>query len=316
MKKVIFLLVILSFLMISSVISAPVSSAPVADSQPATATADTVVQNDNDIVKVGQDITIKAGETVRNATTVRGDITISGHVTESVIAVLGNVHIMSGGVVDGDVFTIRGKIEKEPGAVIHGKQSVSGSIKKKEPHSAFPFIILFLLSVLVVVLVTVFFPQRMTMISNVLNRNLGGSWFVGMLASFLVTPIAIILFVTCIAIPIIIVEILFVIILWILGKVAVDLALGKRLSALVNRPIASVIVAALLGEIVITAISLLPFLGCVIVYLVSIAGFGAVISTGFGKDERWLDRYIRKWLRQPAVIDTPNDELSNTSSKS
>ncbi|MHB1457624.1 MAG: bactofilin family protein [Armatimonadota bacterium] len=309
MKKIIFSLVMLLSLLVGSVISAPIISDTVADPTAAPLNPEITVQSDNDIVKVGQDITIKAGETVRNVTTVRGDITIKGHVTESVIAVLGDIHVTSGGVVDGDVFTIRGNITKEPGAVIHGKQSMSGNMEKAKPHTAFPFIGFLLLSLFVVVLVTVFFPQRMQVISDVIQDRPGWSWVNGMFASFLIVPIAIMLLVTIIGIPIIVVEVLLVALLWIVGKVAVDYALGKRLSSTINRPINSIVVAAIIGEILLSLISLLPILGGILVYMITVIGFGAVITTGFGKDKRWLVNYFKKWTKK-LPEDIPGDESS------
>lgn len=308
------------YLSINAVEPAPPVAATAPVPAPVTPTPGAVIQNDNDLVKVGEDIVVEAGEAVRNVIAVRGDVIIKGHVTESAIAVLGDVHVLPGGVIDGDAVSVMGSVNKESGATISGKETSVGingavdsgkdipkHIKKVGSRAVFPFIGFLLLSLFVAILLTVLFPQRITMVSNIIQEKPGLSALYGIAGGLLIIPIALLLFITCIGIPIIVIEILLVALIWIAGKVTVDLVIGKRISIALNRPITSLVVAVILGEIVLHIISLVPVLGAVLVFAITVVGFGAVIMTGFGNDERWfINRFSKK--NQPAIIDMPDTE--------
>jgi hypothetical protein len=78
-------------------------------------------------VRVGGSITVAEDEEVRGAVVaVAGSITVNGRVNEDVVAVGGNVRLGRRAEVRGDVVVVGGTIEREPGAVVHGKVSEVG----------------------------------------------------------------------------------------------------------------------------------------------------------------------------------------------
>jgi len=75
-------------------------------------------------VRVGGSITVAEDEQVTGAVVaVAGSITVNGRVLEDVVAVGGNVRLGRRAEVRGDVVVVGGTIEREPGAVVHGKVS-------------------------------------------------------------------------------------------------------------------------------------------------------------------------------------------------
>lgn len=93
---------------------------------PAVAAADPG-HDTNDIVKVGSDVRIAAGETVDSVTVFGGDAVIAGTVRRSVVAVGGDIRLRDGAQVgtemaagDTTVLAIGGKTTVAPGATVTG----------------------------------------------------------------------------------------------------------------------------------------------------------------------------------------------------
>ncbi len=82
----------------------------------------------NDVVRMGEDIEIGAGETVRgDVVAIGGRATIYGHVRGDVVSIGGGIHLMPGCVVDGDAVVVGGVMDREEGATVHGQNvSVAG----------------------------------------------------------------------------------------------------------------------------------------------------------------------------------------------
>ena len=70
-------------------------------------------------LRLGRDLTVPAGERVRNAVAVLGSVRVDGQVDEDVVAVLGNVTLGPTAVV-GDVTAVGGTVTADPAAVIKG----------------------------------------------------------------------------------------------------------------------------------------------------------------------------------------------------
>lgn len=78
-----------------------------------------------DIVRMGQDIDIKADETIEgDVVAIGGRVTIAGKVLGDAVSVGGGIHLLPGSVVNGDVVTVGGKLDREAGATVLG-QNVS-----------------------------------------------------------------------------------------------------------------------------------------------------------------------------------------------
>ena len=69
-----------------------------------------------DIVRVGENITIEAGQTVRgDVVAVGGTVTVLGHVRGDAVAIGGDVDLTGGGTVDGDAVSVGGTVKRGEG---------------------------------------------------------------------------------------------------------------------------------------------------------------------------------------------------------
>ena len=69
-------------------------------------------------VRIGQDIVVRAGETVHEVVVVSGSATIEGYVQSDVVVVLGAVTLGPTAVIDGDLVVVAGGITVAPGATV------------------------------------------------------------------------------------------------------------------------------------------------------------------------------------------------------
>jgi uncharacterized RDD family membrane protein YckC len=81
------------------------------------------------ILRVGQDYTLRAGETARDVRAVFGDVTLEGHVERDIVVVLGGVHAASTAVVDGSLVVIGGSATIDRGASVgHDLVVIGGAL--------------------------------------------------------------------------------------------------------------------------------------------------------------------------------------------
>jgi hypothetical protein len=77
---------------------------------------------ESDIVRTGESITIDADQTVGgDVVSIGGSITVLGRVRGDVVAIGGEVTVKDGGRVDGDAVSIGGRVNREPGSHIGGQ---------------------------------------------------------------------------------------------------------------------------------------------------------------------------------------------------
>lgn len=70
--------------------------------------------------KAAGDVVVARGQTVKNAIAINGGVVVYGHVTRDAVAVIGDVRIKPGGIVDGDAVASVGKVITEPGGIVRG----------------------------------------------------------------------------------------------------------------------------------------------------------------------------------------------------
>jgi hypothetical protein len=133
---------------------------------------------------------------------------------------------------------------------------------------------------LVVFLMFLLFPLRMRLALARVETHPGLSAVVGTLAIVAVIPLAILLALSIVGIPLIVLEIAAVFAgVWI-GQGAVALLVGRRLAELA-RPSAtpSPLMAMILGLAVVSAAEIVPLVGWAVTALISLIGLGAAILT-------------------------------------
>ena len=267
-------------------------------------------------VEVGSSIVVAKNETVSDTVAVMGSVTVHGHVTGDAVAVMGNVTVMPGGRIDGDAVAVGGKVVKQGDGHIGGDtQSVgfpwiSGYSRFLgsgwEGLAAFGLLMSLvkgLLFIILAVLVVAMFPARTSMVAEAVLERPGPSILYGLVGAVLILPIALLLLVSCVGIPLIAVEVLLALVAWVFARIAVGLAVGRKVGDAANRPISSGIAAAALGILILTLVDLVPFAGSLAVFVLTLIGFGAVILTGFGAHEDW---WSARRARASAQVSPPN----------
>jgi hypothetical protein len=217
-------------------------------------------------------------KTLSNGDEVRGDLDV----------VFGNVRCEEGAVIDGNVRTFFGNFDQLDGCTVSGRV-----IDAFDGDQVAPFVPAFsvpdgfdenrklvgkLAWDVVVVFVFLLFPLRVRVALDRVERHPGLSAAAGTLAAIAVLPVAVMLLLSIVGIPLIVIEVAALLAgIWI-GHAAIALLVGRRLYELV-RPHAtpSPLGALLLGLVVVSAAQTLPLVGWAVSALVWIVGLGATV---------------------------------------
>lgn len=254
-----------------------------------------------DRVQVGNDVQVKAGEYVNDAVTVMGDLEILGTVRGDAVAVMGDIHLYPGSRVDGDVVCVGGKITRDEGVDIGGQVVSAWGSAPSFNRPRLPFckgslpgwvgtvasLMLVVISALFAALIAALLPTRTELVAEVVGCAPGWSAIYGIFAILLIVPVAVLLTITCVGIPLIAVEMLLLAAAWIVGSVAVSLLVGRKITGAIGRPIASPALASFIGAILIGLVEMIP-VAWIVSLLLTLLGFGAVWITGFGASRDWF----------------------------
>lgn len=230
------------------------------------------------------DVIVEPGQTVE------GDLNV----------VLGNVTVA--GTIDGDVNVVGGSVYERPGAEISGHvNTVGGEVVSDivpwvpaPAESRMPFepdgrVFWRFAWDVVVLLIFLIFPVRTRMALDRLERHPGLSVAAGTLGFVGVIPLAVLLFVSVMLIPLIPLEFVAIVAGVSIGTAALSLLVGRRLYELLNPSQTPTPLAALLiGLALLTAAEMVPIVGALVTVLVALIGLGASILTlvredGFGQ---------------------------------
>jgi hypothetical protein len=218
------------------------------------------------------DVIVEPGQTVDgDITVVFGDATIAG-------------------TVNGDVNVIGGTAQERPGALITGQVNmlggdVAGDVVPWAPRhvvrDAFGADVSVLWRIawdVVVLLVFLVFPIRTRIALERLERHPGLCAATGLLGWVAVLPLAGLLLVSILLIPLIPVEFVAIVVGVFIGKAALSLLVGRRLMELMNASHTATPLASLVaGLVLLTAAELVPFVGGLVTLLIGLVGLGATI---------------------------------------
>jgi len=240
-----------------------------------------------DIVQTG-DITIAADEKVMgDVVSLQGDVDIYGVVYGDVVALLGEVTIHSGGAVHGDVVSLTGAVDLRQGGSISGDQVSLGGIGRiisRPSGIRLPRFNLgrtvfnIMVRVVMAVFMGLLFPAVLTRVSTQAEKGLGPSAGTGALVWLAVIPLAIIVALTIIGIPL---SLLVLLALWgayQLGFAAISRLAGDRVFPKMDNALGALALGALMLSILVA----IPILGLLTRIAIAIVGVGAVILTRFG----------------------------------
>lgn len=259
---------------------------------------------------VGRNVTIAGGEIRleetaaigQNAYVAGGEITIRGPIRGNLMVSGGSVHL--NGPVDGDVNVNAGSLTIGPNAVIGGALShrvdeknlqvdsaatIAGGIialpspKWEGPSMVFGFLgvlwkLGFLVAGIAVVLIAPNFSIRTV---ERLRAHPGRSGLVGVITMIVAPVVGLMVAATVIGLPLFLVAGALYLVTLYLSRVVVALWIGQRLlGERVPRLRRSNILASfLLGGIIIWAIGLIPWIGPLIMLILTVLGFGAILRT-------------------------------------
>ncbi len=264
------------------------------------------------VVSFGGTITV-LGQVKENVLSFGGKIIIEGEVGELVLGFGSEIELKSTAVVKGDVVCLGGKLHKNPGTIIKGdtiyfELNSSEDINKifKEGLggifglSLIPlFLIIKLLSLFVwfifAVAVVGIFPRQITYASSQIRTRFWPVFGTGILSIMIFIMLVIIgtlLSLILIGIPILFALIIVGSIIKVFGRIILFYFLGESFLKILGKDQAAPIPAMLVGFLLFSVLSFIPILGFLVIFILSIIGWGVVILTKFGTRENWFKKEI------------------------
>ncbi len=252
------------------------------------------------VAAMGGNVEVR-GEVLGDATAMGGNVEVYGEVRGDAEAVGGNVRVASTGHIRGDAEAVGGNVEVQPGGRIDGRRSALGgatisariakavawrSRHRDSPAREFFSGTFFKLAggiafFVLALLLSMFARDRLNVVAEEIKTNPLKSMGIGALCWIIVPVSAIVMFVTCIGIPVAAIEVLLAAFAGFAGMTAVALLVGERLPFLRrNRtPLATLA----LGCAAVTIVWMIPFVGQLVMFVVGTLAFGAVIRTKFAR---------------------------------
>jgi hypothetical protein len=267
------------------------------------------------LVVFGGAVTIEKNSTVNgDVVLIGGTVQVSGEVNGGVVGIGGAVRLNEGADILGDLFTLGAALRRDEGTNVRG-QVINGfdiadnlSIPEESTESetttsetprvtvdASPILDtiwflfrLFMYAVIAVILM-MFLPKHIDRISAAAVTQPVITSGAGLLTS-VIAPFALVaLTITIILIPVTLVSILLLFAAWLIGWISIGAELGRRIAELVKLDWAPAISAGV-GTFLLFFVlggfkELIPCIGLLPYFLISIWGLGAVILTRFGTQD-------------------------------
>lgn len=266
-----------------------------------------------DMVLVGGNLAMD-GESNGDVVLVGGNLTVTSQINGNIVVVGGQLLLTETAVVKGDITTMGGQVKKEPGA------EVSGNIVNNAPPITIPKVPnvpnvpnipntpnvpnapsvavninplwevagVFGRAVaiaLIAMLLTLFLQPQLERVVDAMTQQPLMSGSFGLL-TIVAAPLAmIILAVTILLIPVALIVALVIPLGWLLGMVALGQEVGERFTKAINQTWAPVLTTGLgtfLLVLVVGLVGMIPCLGWLASFLVSLIAIGAVAMTVFG----------------------------------
>ncbi|MFI5275032.1 MAG: hypothetical protein ACHQ4H_18535, partial [Ktedonobacterales bacterium] len=219
-----------------------------------------------------------------NVTVAGGNVTLAGHVGGSVTVVGGDVELLPGASVGGSVDDLGGTVRRAPGSRVGGgvQQGLSPRdlqhLDELEFNGAFSFPWTHLIFwALAGAALALFYPRQLAQVRRTVGREFAASVVLGAGAWVAGSVAAVVLFVTCIGIPI---ALGLAAALWlgsVVGTVALGLGVGERLVGARGRSSGAPLAATVIGVSLIALVKAIPCIGAVITVVVACAGLGATL---------------------------------------
>ncbi|XZN98276.1 MAG: hypothetical protein ACM65K_08345 [Microcoleus sp.] len=254
--------------------------------------------NNTNLIRFGGSVTVAEKQVVENAVAFGGSVTVSPNakVVDTAIAFGGDVILKKGARVEGDAYSFGGKIVQEPGAIVSGERAtfsdrhgmMYGSNRGRSSFFAhYFFSTIFRISSAVVAAILGLIilhssPQFLPNLATKLGQHPGltALWGIGAIVSFVF--VTVFLAITLIGIPLIPLISVTAVVTALVGSLGVALFVGQRLFRNGNWSLQQ---QFLVGLAIVTVLTLIPFFGGLVVFLVNLFGLGVILLWQFGREK-------------------------------
>ncbi|MDQ2100135.1 MAG: hypothetical protein QQW96_21105 [Tychonema bourrellyi B0820] len=254
--------------------------------------------NNTNLIRFGGSVTVAEKQVVENAVAFGGSVTVSPNakVVDTAIAFGGDVILKKGARVEGDAYSFGGKIVQEAGAIVGGERAtfsdrhgmMYGSDRGRSSFFAhYFFSTIFRISSAVVAAILGLIilhssPQFLPNLATKLGQHPGltALWGIGAIVSFVF--VTVFLAITLIGIPLIPLISVTAVVTALVGSLGVALFVGQRLFRNGNWSLQQ---QFLVGLAIVTVLTLIPFFGGLVVFLVNLFGLGIILLWQFGREK-------------------------------
>ncbi len=251
----------------------------------------------------GQTVTVKKGDVVcGDLTLFGGEAIIHGEVDGDVIAFGGNVVV--DGTITGDITVYGGNLASRPGTSIDGDIRICGghwvetvnvtlhgsvidcatgiqTVIANSTGTVFRFWSVLIWSI-IGALLTLFLPEHVVIVRATIKNKARRSFMLGLLSLLLAPIILTVLIALIVSLPLAIFLVIVLGIGWVLGTVAIGRMVGEYILHLCAPQQNNALLQVVLGLVVLTLISSLPYIGWIVSIGGGMLGLGAVLLSRFG----------------------------------
>ncbi|MEH1793024.1 hypothetical protein [Nostoc sp.] len=264
--------------------------------------------NNTNLIRLGVNVTVVEKQVLENAIAIGGSAIVqpNGLVTQTAIAIGGNIILKQGARVDGDAYAISGKVVLAEGAIIGGSNStfngqynergMTGMYRHRDRflpmyffYAGFRIFSAIVGAILGIILLQTA-PPFLPNLAATVRQYPGKSALWGIGAMFTLFALNIFLAITLIGIPLIPLLMLMVSLTSLVGALGISLFIGQQVvksdfltERLHQRQ--SSLQQFLIGLLIVTVLALIPFVGGIVVFVVSLLGLGSLLSWQFGKTQ-------------------------------
>jgi hypothetical protein len=260
----------------------------------------------NNIVKIGGDITIEEGKKVKNALAVGGQITVNGTVEGHAMAIGGSVVLTKTALVEGNVISVGGVIVMGKGARVHGNlkeinasdisASLASALNEDWEGWSWVFAVLSMLIfigiLLLASLLVTLLPKPVCLVSAVIRDTPFKVFLWGLVVLVSVVPLAVLLTISVLGIVLIPLEMALVVGSALVGFIAAAQLAGERAFALLKKRDQSVLADVVLGLIILWFIGWIPHIGWMIKVIAVVVGLGGVFVACLGARQKWKKSHL------------------------
>ena len=250
---------------------------------------------DGNLLVLGGNSTLQHGSRVNgNLNVIGGNTNANGEIDGSIWIIGGNVNLGPDSFVRGDVTINGGNVSRAPGAQIAGSMNTNAPFEGPLmiPVLTITPAILFgwlffrsLLQAVLAAVIVLIWPEPVTRTARAVVEHAVAVGAVG-LAVMVLAPVLLVLFaITLIGIPLTIIGAAVLIVALVFGWTAIGIKVGERLNEALKlnmSPALSAGVGTFLLLIVVGLVDMVPIIGWLATFIVSMLALGAVVLTRFG----------------------------------